>query len=222
MIEFYMSAAGALFTVIAALLAACLSWRFSKGINARPAYRIGIISFATLAVVAGMTWDVVRTSITMAQLCPQAGIHIKKTAKVDGFYTNFGSPDMLERGFKYIESRSYGDRLVLYSKESGVVKKQEFDSKKYKIKSRYEFIYGTESGAYMGRQDIGVRKSVVRDRASNEELGYALGYIAYPGWLDQKTVGLISRFVWGCKSEISGQDVIVYQRVLLPNNEVSK
>lgn len=220
--EFYMSAVGIFLTLIALLITVWMGWRFSKGMGARPAYRIGITSLATLAVVAAMTWDVVRTSMTMAQLCTQAGIHIKKTVKVDGFYTNFGSPDMLEKGFKYIEGRSYGDRLILYDKESGVVKKQEFDSRKYKIKSRYEFIYGAESGAYKGRKDIGIRKSVVRDRASNEELGYALGYIAYPGWLDQNTVGLISRLVWGCKSEVSVQDVIVYQRILLPNNEVSK
>lgn len=222
MIDFYMSTVGVFLTFMVALIAAWLGWRFSKAMASRPAYRIGIVSFVTLAVVAAMTWDVVRTSITMAQLCPQAGIHVKKAVKVDGFYTNLGSPNMLERGFKFIESRSYGNRLVLYSKENGGVNQQEFDSKKYSIKSRYEFIYGAESGEYKGRQDIGIRKSVVRDRANNEELGYALGYIAYPGWLDQKTVGLISRFVWGCKSEISVQDVIVFQRVLLPNNEASK
>ena len=130
----------------------------------------------------------------MAQLCPQAGVHVNKTVRVDGFYTNFGSPDMLEKGFKFIESRSYGDRLILYSRENDVVNQQGFDSKKYNIKSRYEFIHGVETGAYQGRHDIGIKKSVVRDRASDEELGYALGYIATLVGLTRKQLDLFRDF----------------------------
>lgn len=186
-----------------------------KNLPPRLPIRLTVTIVAFLIAAAIPLWDVTITSVDMAKLCPQAGIFVKRSVKADGFYTNFGSPDMLNRGFKYIESRSYGDRLVVYSKEGDAVKKEEFDARKYQVKSRYEFIYDAESGAYKGRRDIGLQKSVVRDRETNEELGYALRYKAYPGWFDRNTIARIGQVLWMCDAG-GAQNVRLMESVLQP------
>lgn len=192
-----------------------LIWRLWRRLRLGLAARISICLGALFVAAAIPLWDVVITSVQMARLCPQAGIFVKRSVKVDGFYTNFGSPDMLKRGFRYIESRSYGDRIVVYRKDGDAVKTEEFDAKTYEIKSRYEYIYDAESGAYQGRRDIGIQKSVVRDRQTNEELGYALRYAAYPGWVDRNTVGLLGRVGWACEAH-PVQDTLLVRQVLSP------
>ncbi len=216
MIEFYMSMVGVVLTVIAVLVAAWLGWRFSRGMSARPAYRIGITSFVALTVVVAMTWDVVRTSISMAQLCPQAGIHVKKAVKVDGFYINSGHPDMLKEGFQYIESQELGDRISVYRKSVDGVVKDGFDSRVYRLKSRYEVKYDVGEKQLGGRSDIGVRKSFVRDMQTNEELAYAIRFYAYPGWVDRHTLSLITQVFWVCPSLFQDHSIEMRKKTLLP------
>lgn len=187
-----------------------------KNLPSRLPVRITVTFVVFLIAAAIPLWDVVITSVQMARLCPQAGIFVKKSVSVDGFYTNSGSPDMLDRGFKYIESRSYGDRLVVYSKEGDAIKKEEFDARKYHVKSRYEFIYDAESGAFEGRRDIGIQKSIVRDRETNEELGYSLRYKAYPGWVDRNTISRIGQVLWMCHDHMD-QEIQLRKKALLPN-----
>lgn len=216
MVEFYMSALGIFLTVMAALIAALMGWRFSKCMSVRPAHRIVITSFATLAVVVAMTWDVVRTSITMAQLCPQAGVHVKKTVKVDGFYTNSGHPDMLKEGFQYIESQESGDRISVYRKSVDGVVKDEFDSKIYRLKSRYEVNYDVGEKQFGGRSDIGARKSFARDMQTNEQLAYAIRFYAYPGWVDRHTLSLMTQVFWVCPSLFQDHSIEMRKKTLLP------
>lgn len=184
-----------------------LSWRLPLKILATAAAFIFAAAIPLL--------DVASTSVEMARLCPQAGLFIKKTVNVDGFYTDFGSPDMLKPGFTYIEKRSYGDRLVVYSKEGDAVKTEEFDATKYQVRSRYEFIHDAQSGAYEGRRDIGIQKTVVRDRETGEELGYALVYAAFPGWVDRNTLALLGRIGWTCDVH-PDQNIMLLRKVLLP------
>ena len=213
----YISIVGVALVGIAALLAAWLAWSLSAKSTLRVAYRAGIAFIFFIATVAVMTWDVALTSIKMAELCPQAGIFVKRSIRAEGFYTNFGSPDMLDRGFKYVESRSYGDRLVVYGKEEGgEVRKEEFDARTYRVKSRYEFIYDVDSGAFQGRNDIGIQRSVVRDRETKEELGYALRYKAFPGWVDRNTIARLGNVMWMCQSHMD-QEIQLRKQALLPN-----
>jgi len=201
MIEFYMSVVGVFLTVMVALLAAWMGWRFSRGMTARPAYRIGITSLATLAVVAAMTWDVVRTSITMAQLCMQAGIFIKKSVRVDGYLTNIGGADELKAGFNFIEKKGAGSSVITYRIDQDGIKEQVHDKKNYKFKSQYEFIYESEGGPYKDRSDIGYLRSVVLDHKANEEIGYAMQFTAYPGWVDRSTLSLLTKTLWVCPEQ---------------------
>jgi hypothetical protein len=175
---------------------------------------------ATLLAAAIPLWDVAITSAQMATLCPQAGITIKRTVNVDGFYTNFdfGDAAYFERGFKYIEVVKPWHRVEIYTKVGSEVQKQVIGTEKapYVPKSRYEFIYGAEDGAFEGRRDIGIKKSIARDRETTEELGYALRYFAYPGWVDRNTIALFGQIVWMCPTE-PAQDVRFMRQVILPN-----
>lgn len=215
--KLYISDVGLLLVGICLVAVAWLAWKFSKKFTDRRAYRIGVAGAGVAIAVAITMWDVIFTSVKMAELCPKAGLFVKRSVKVDGFYTNFGSPDVLDRGFKYIESRSYGDRLVVYSREGDAVKKEEFDARKYQVKSRYEFIYDLESASFQGRRDIGIQKSVVRDRETKDELGYTLRYKAYPGWVDRNTIALIGKVLWMCDAG-GAQEVGLMDRILIPSN----
>lgn len=214
-----MSIVGVTLVILCASLAGFIAWKLSKRIAAQRAQRAAIVAGAILVTIAAMTWDVVLTSVKMAELCPQAGVHVKKSVRVEGFYTSYGSPDMLDQGFSYIESRSHSDRLVVYSKDGNTVKNEEFDAKTYRVKSRYEYIYDAENDAFQGRQDIGIQKSIVRDRQTGEELGYSLSYTAYPGWVDRRTLSLLAKVLWACPDFTKSPAIEMRKQTLLPLND---
>ncbi len=189
-------------------------WKLWKALPKNLALRVVASFIAVLIAAAIPLWDVVRTSTKMAELCPQAGLFVKRSVKVDGFYTNFGSQDMLKRGFQYIESKSHATRIFVYTKAGDIVNKEEFDANIYQVRSRYEFIYNAEHGAFEGRRDIGIQKSVVRDRETKEELGFALRYAVFPGWVDRNTIALLGRIGWACGQQ--DQDVMLMRQALLP------
>ena len=171
---------------------------------------------AFLAAVIPL-WDVMITSTHMAKLCSQAGITIKRIVYADGFYTNLGDVNYLKRGFTSFEAKA-GNQVEIYTKAGNEIQMQEIITEKtpYIPKSRYEFIIGIVQGSYEGRRDIGIYKSIARDRETNEELGYALRYFAYPGWIDRNTIALFGRIQWMCPIE-QDQDVQFMRQVILPN-----
>lgn len=181
-----------------------LFWKLWRALPKNLTVRVlGVVVISALAIAIPLG-DVLSTSIKMAELCPQVGTFIHRTARVEGFYTDLGTPDMLKRGFKYIEASKPGDKIVLYRKDAEPL---EFDAKAHQIKSRYEFIYNERIGAYQGDQHIGIDRSVVRDRETGAELGYTLNFTAYPGWIDQNTFGLFGRFTWACPTVRPAQTV---------------
>lgn len=191
-------------------------WKAWKNLPPRLPIRITGIVIASAIAVAIPLWDAAITSYHMAKLCPHAGVFIKHSVKVDGFYTKFGSPDMLDRGFKYIESRGVGNQIIVYSIEGEKTRTDKYDVKDYQIRSRYEYIFDAESGPYQGRKDIGISKSIVRDRATGEELGYTLRYKAYPGWVDRNTISRLGKILWMCPDYTISQEIQMQRRVLLP------
>lgn len=193
-----------------------LLWKVWKNLPPQLPIRIAAIVIASVIAAAIPLGDVTITSLQMAKLCPQAGVFVKRSVKVDGFYTKFGSPDMLDRGFKYIESRGVGNQIIVYSREGGKTQTEKYDVKEYQIKSRYEYIVDEESGPYQGRQNIGISKSVVRDRTTGEELGYTLRYKAYPGWVDRNTISRLGKSLWMCPEYTISQEIQMQRQVLLP------
>jgi len=161
--------------------------------------------------------DVLSTSRKMADLCPQAGIKIYRTVTVDGFLTNFGDASFLEKGFIYIEGVKPGKRIVILTKVGGEIRRQEIDIEKtpYEPKSQYEFIFSLQSGRFENRRDIGIQRSVVRDRLTGEVLGEAVAFYAYPGWVDGLTIARFGRLQWMCPST-PGQTLKMMYQVLVP------
>jgi hypothetical protein len=96
--HFYMSAVGIALTIVAALFAGGLASWLTQEKVVRAAHRLGIAVLAMVITVVLMTWDVVHTSTTMAELCPQAGLFVKRTVRVDGYLTDIGGADGLEAG----------------------------------------------------------------------------------------------------------------------------
>lgn len=213
--HFYMSAVGIVLTAAAALVAGWLGWRLSQGWAARSTHRLGVVVLAMCTTVALMAWDVVKTSLAMAKLCPQAGVFVKKSVRVDGYFTNSGGADGLKAGFKFIEKRNSGNTITIYQYVQNKINEQVHDANSYKIKSQYEFIYESASGPYDGRNDIGFLRSAVRDRAADEELGFTIQFTAYPGWLERNTINLLTRIRWNCP-EIGHLGESLREKTLLP------
>jgi hypothetical protein len=166
---------------------------------ARRSIRVSMTIVAFLILAAIPLWDVTLTTVKMAELCPQTGVFVKRSVQVDGFYGDTG-PEMFDSGFSYVEQRRDRGRVFVYTKDGNSIKEEEFDTKTYQIKSQYEYV--EEDVAFQGRRDIGVRKGVVKDRTTNEELGYALSYSAYPGWLDRNTISLLGMIFWTCPDDM--------------------
>lgn len=205
--------------VLAILYAPLVLWLLLKLWRALPRrfiLRAGVSVVALFVAAAIPLWDVVSTSIKMVELCPHAGVFVKRSVKVDGFFTDFAGDDTLKKGFRYIERQRHGERITLYTSDGETVKTQEFDAKQYQVKSRYEFIYMDIYARPLEGYLIDVSRSVVRDRVSRDELGYSLRYTAYPGWFDRKTIGRISRLQWSCP--VRGDEGIeLLDRVISPN-----
>ncbi len=190
-------------------------WQLWRHLPKSLPIRVAGVFFSACIATAIPLGDVFSTSLKMVELCPKAGIFVKRSVRVEGFFTDFGSPDQLKRGFRYVESRGPGDRIRLYTKDGDSVQKTEFDAKQYQVKSRYEFIHDAELGSYEGRRDIGIQKSVVRDRETGEELGYTLRYSIFPGWVDRNTIGLFGMIGWKCDAHVD-QTIFLLKQVLLP------
>lgn len=192
-----------------------LLWKLWRALPRNLIIRVSVTAVVLLIVIAVPLWDVMITSAQMAKLCPQAGNHIKRTEKVEGYFSTIGTPDVLDRGFKYVEGIS-GGRVTVYTKSGNAVQKLEFDVKDYQPKSHYEFI--TDHGrAFTGYLNIGITRSVVRNRQTGEEIAYALKYRAYPGWVDRNTMALLGKIFWSCPED-SFQDIRLVRQTLLPAN----
>jgi hypothetical protein len=173
----------------------CKLWpRLPKQLSIRiPATMVVFLLLAAIPL-----WDVTLTTVKMAELCPQTGVFVKRSVQVDGFYGDTHTA-MLDGGFSYIEQRRDRGRVFVYNKDGESIKKLEFEAGAYQIKSRYEYIESIAK--FEGRRDIEIQKSVIRDRTTNEELGYALGYHAFPGWLDRNTISLLGLIMWRCPDD---------------------
>ena len=215
--NFYISPGAAFLLVIfympLALYLVLRVWRDSKLSQKK---RTGILIGGLLVAAAIPLWDVTITSVQMATLCQKAGVFVNHSVKVDGFLTNFPGRPLLDRGFQFIEQREDDGRYVIYTRQDGAVGKQNLNAKTYQPKSRYEFLHDIESGALPNALNIGVHKSIVRDRMTGGELGHTLAYTAFPGWVDRQTISRISQLAWTCNAHF-GQDIVLLNQVLIPN-----
>ena len=215
--NFYISPGAAFLLVIFYMpLALYLVLRVWRDLKLSRAKRTSVLIAGLLVAAAIPLWDVTITSVQMAALCQKAGVFVDRSVKVGGFLTNFPGRPLLDRGFQFVEQRESDGRYVVYTRQDGSVRKQDLSAKTYQPNSRYEFLYDVESGAVRGRLNIGIQKSIVRDRMTGEELGHALRYSAYPGWVDRQTISRISQVMWHCHA-YSDQEIRLVRQVLTPN-----
>jgi hypothetical protein len=223
-VKLYISTLAAwLLAIVYAPLMLFLVWKLWQRLKLSAVKRVAACVGVLLVAAAIPLWDVLITSYYMAQLCTQAGVFVNRSVKVDGYLTNFGvgASDILRRGFNYLEVKDR-NRIVLHVRVNETIKGQEHDVTTYLPKSRYEIIRGQEV-RWSGRRDIGVITDIVRDRATGEELGQAIIYYAFPGWLDRNTIALLGQVLWACPSNPSGYPASGYleleKRVLLPKQD---
>ncbi|MFY9316420.1 MAG: hypothetical protein WAO95_12790 [Burkholderiales bacterium] len=189
-------------------LALLALWGLWKTLSRQGTVRVSVMLFAVGIATLLPTWDVLTTSYQMAQLCPTAGLRVRKSVEVEGYLTNFGGNlgEISHEGFSYIESQTRSDTLSLFKQHDGKVLETIIDLRKtaYPIKSRYEYRYG--SGEKLeGALNIAKAHSLVIDRATQEILGEAVSYTAFPGWIDRNSIQRLGNFSWSCpeKSAIS-------------------
>ena len=194
-----------------------LLWKLWRALTEKIVVRISAIAVALITAIAIPLWDVVITSLQMAKLCPLAGVVVKRSVHVDGYLTKFGSPDLIKRGFKFIETHGMGGKVIVYTKQGDIVEELEFNPKSYQLKSKYEFIENEIYGQVpQGLLNIDTDRSAVRDRVTGEELGYAVRYRAYPGWVDRLTIARIGQIQWRCPVGGDSQEGRLERQVLLP------
>jgi hypothetical protein len=163
-------------------------------------------------------WDVALTSADMNSLCVSAGVSVKKRVFVDGFLTPYPGADYrLKHGFKYIETREGSEHIVYYTREDGNLKALEHLSTRYKPRSRYELVNEAYGEVVPTAHNVDTDRTVVRDRVTGEELGRAVRYRAYPGWVDRHTLAKFGQIQWRCPEGKDTQEIDLEHAVLLPS-----
>ena len=183
----------------------------------RPWIRLAIVSAVFTFAAAIPLWDVVFTSVAMARHCPDVGVFVHRSVKVDGYLTDWGSPELLKHGFKYIEERQGRERIVEHVNEHGIVRSLDHLASRYEPKSRYESRTEADDRHIAGPGNVTMSKTVARDRLSQEELGRAVMYYAYPGWVDRQTVGRLGQLSWTCPSHRPEAPLDLQSAVFVPN-----
>jgi hypothetical protein len=195
-----------------------IAWKLWKNLGPGLGWRVAVV-VPMLAIAAAIPmWDVIATSRDMAELCPEAGVHINRSVRVDGYLTNFGFAESLKLGFKYIEAREPGGRVTVFRRRPSSVETVRHLPGEYHPVSRFEFVLDDASGYVVpGTLHVDMDRSVVRDRNTGEELGYSTIYRAYPGWVDRNTISRIGRVQWICPKEPDPHGRLE-REVLLPNS----
>lgn len=197
---------------------AWLLWRLWKKLPPHLPVRLGISFIAFFIAMAIPLWDVLVTSVQMADLCPKAGVFVKRSVKVDGYMiTTLGAPELLKRGFKYIEKRESEGRITVYTLQGDKVQTQQHLETRYQPMSQHEVKKEAYGAVVKGTLNIDMDKTIVLDRLTKEELGRSVTYRAYPGWADRQTIARIGRLFWMCPVDRTTPDLDLERAVLLPN-----
>jgi hypothetical protein len=210
--QLYVAGLGGLVGVVYLFSLACLL----VGPRAGMSHRLVLIALAAVIGLTVLYWDVAITSWRMHELCPTAGLALKRTVRADGYLTTIGGPEDIKLGFKYVEVRM-GKLFWIYEKVGNEVRQTTVDTNRtpYVPRSRYEYISGDDV-PWVGLANISTKRSELRDRLTGEVIGTTTIYKAYPGWVDRHTTGLIGNVVWSCPVDPL-QDILKLQMAVLPN-----
>jgi len=188
-------------------------WRIVKSNFGKAAKVIAILVFLLLAYAIPLG-DVTVHSMAMAKVCPNAGLHVYKQVKVDGYFDPSASDQILDLyPYQFIEYTRPGARERIIHVERSQDKrtiKSTLDTPAARYEIKYE--------GWGINKDLGV--SVLRDsvinRNTNEVLGERLLFNPIPGWLDRV---LVLRWFGGAIQGCHGQAGYEFRsKILVPNN----
>ncbi|MEN8141531.1 MAG: hypothetical protein ABFR97_09945 [Thermodesulfobacteriota bacterium] len=177
-------------------------------------WRATVVFLAALTVI--MHLDIIWVAHQVKHLCKeQGGLHIYKTAQVDGFCTRVGDEEWLQMGFSYVEhDRGY----VKYRTDSqNKLKKVDQVECQYELTSKDEILsYHLKRSSFQ-----------VRDRITKDVLGERVSFVIYPSFVDRFLLGVTGFHFspWRCgdtntdkgqTTRISAIDIV--KNTLFPTN----
>lgn len=139
--------------------------------------------------------DVTLNSIAMTKACQKVGVHIYKTARVEGYFDSLGSEDFFRHrpGFRFVEYKRPGEIVRLERRDLEIVK-----SILPAPTAEYEVLLG--EWAVDKEKRVEVSRDLIRHRASGEVLAERLIFNPMPGWVDRLVmVRWFGEFMPGCR-----------------------
>lgn len=139
--------------------------------------------------------DVTLNSIAMAKACQRVGVHIYKTARVEGYFDSLGSEDFFRHrpGFQFVEYKRPGETVRL-EKRNGQIMKSILPAPT----AEYEVLLGEWSVDRAKR--VEVSRDVIRHRTDGEVLAERVIFNPMPGWVDRLLlVRWFGEFMPGCR-----------------------
>lgn len=152
----------------------------------------------------------------MQKLCRTAGLNVAQPLGVDGYLTDRGGPDLLKRGFKYIESKQSDGRVIVYTEKDGSPVSKMYLQSEYQPFSRYEAFAESAGGLVPDARNIDTFRHVVKDRITGDVLGSVTVYTAHAGWFDRRTVGLFGQLFWSCPEHLFAPRPSLEEAVFTP------
>ena len=148
---------------------------------------LALILFLILAYAIPLG-DVTLNSIAMAQVCPSAGLHVYKTVEVEGYLTEMGDGELLNKyPYKFIEAPEHlvdgSYRWWHYEKQpDGKI----VITKLTQPKSDYEFVY--VDWHIDKKRSVEASGRIIRNRSSGEILAERNFFNPISGWVDRVLV----------------------------------
>lgn len=156
-------------------------WRVWRSPRLRGAWKAGAMILSMLLAYAIPLGDVTVNSIAMAKVCPSAGLHIYKTAEVEGFVGRYSLSDVPYRFIEFPKQRVDDTYYwIRYERDpDGNISETHLE----KPTAEYEVI----DGQWHVDDSRGVEVSayVIRNRISGEVLAERNLFNPLPGWLDK-------------------------------------
>jgi uncharacterized membrane protein YraQ (UPF0718 family) len=148
---------------------------------------ISIVALWVTAVLVAY-WDVYQISKEARRLCKEeAGLHVYKTVEAEGFLGASSIDYWSKYGFKYVEIETIMGGKNRYTLRDSEIKKEKVDN----LLSKYEYITDLE----VLEIPFNRQRQIIKDRQTGEILGEIIAFALYPGWLDNRLLGILG-FSW--------------------------
>ena len=165
------------------LLIRLLRWLWVRQQGSKESRHIQLVKlhfslWLTIALFIALHWDIAATSYKVNKLCrEQGGLHVYKTAEVEGFLGGVSIEAWSEYGFSYVEMLgAYGDKYR-YTIKDGREHREIIDE----FKSQYML----DSDSKQVDEHVKRVRRTIRDRHNGEVLGDLVFFNVYPGWIDR-------------------------------------